>query len=373
MFEEILYPSSPLFWLLILSILAAVALFIARNFRTYVKFIYPNAKFEAIGNPFIQEKELNILIENPTLESLKDRLNVLRDYQVQGQTASSIQRSLDENLLRTIRMMRTDSSKKLAAFYDLYLQKIDFYLVKNEIKTLLRGTGKKQALDAAVLPQTKDFLVQLQNTTKESLPAVLTQQGFSKESIEKLMAEPVDLLQIDIIFDHVFLTRLRDVKVPRKCDQPKQDFIKNTIDMLTVKHLLRAKHLALSPDTCKRLYLGEGKQISRWRFDQMADAADVPQLVSALDGTSYYPALSAKTERYGKEHSAQVFEQAVDAAFLQRIKEISLQNYLTFGPSLRFLVSKEYEIKNLKVITKGIAENSSVDLIKNNLVKEVAL
>ncbi len=373
MFEDFLYPSSPLFWLIILGILAAVSLFIARTFRTYVKFIYPNAKFEAIGNPFIQEKELSVLIENPTLESFKDRLNVLRDYQVEGQTASSIQRSLDENFLRTIMMMRNDSSKKLVSFYDLYLQKIDFYLVKNEIKTLLRGTGKKQALDAAVLPQTKELLVMLQNTTKESLPELLTQQGFSKESIEKLMAEPVDLLQIDILFDHLFLCRLKEVKVPRKCDQPKQDFIKNTIDMLTVKHLLRAKHLSFSADVCKMFFLGEGKQISRWRFDQMADAADVSQVVTALDGTSYFPAVSAKTEQYVKEKSAQVFEQAVDAAFLQRIKEISLQNYLTFGPSLRFLVSKEYEIKNLKVITKGIAENISSDLIKNNLVKEVML
>ena len=322
MFEEILTPSSPLFWLVIIAILAAVSIFIGRSFRTYVKFIYPNAKFEAIGNPFIQEKELNILIENPTLDTFKDRLNVLRDYQVEGQTASLIQRSLDENFLQTIHMMRTDSSKKLAAFYDIYLQKIDFYLVKNEIKNLLRGTGKKQPLDTVVLPQTKELLVQLQNTKKESIPEVLTKQGFSKEFIEKLMVEPVDLLQIDILFDQFFLTRLKDVKVPRKCDQPKQDFIKNIIDMLTVKHLLRAKHLSLSADVSKMLFLGEGKQISRWRFDQMSDAADIPQVVTALEGTSYYPVVSAIIEQYTKEKSAQVFEQAIDAAFLQRIKDL---------------------------------------------------
>ncbi len=356
---------------MILIILAAVSVFIARNFRTYVKFIYPNAKFEAIGNPFIQEKELNVLIENPTLDSFKDRLNVLRDYQVQGETASLVQKSLDENFLRTITMMKKDSSKKLSAFYDLYIQKIDFYLLKNEIKNLLRGTGKKQPLDAAVLPQTRELLVQIQNTTKESLPSLLTRQGFSKELIDQLIKEPVDLLQIDISFDQFFLTRLQEVNVPGKCELPKQDFIKNTIDMMTIKHLLRAKQLSLPASACKTLFLGEGKQISRWRFDQMVDAADVPQLVSVLDGTSYFSAIFTKIESYNKEKSVQVFEQTIDGVFLQRIREISLQNYLTFGPSLRFLVSKEYEIKNLKVIAKGIAENLSSELIKNNLVREV--
>lgn len=371
MFEEILNPSSPVFWLIIIGILIAVALFIARNFRTYMKFIYPNAKYEAIGNPFIQEKELNILIENPSLEGFKDRLNVLRDYQVEGTTASLIQQSLDKNYLRTITMLRSDSPKKLSGFFDLYLQKIDFYLIKNEIKNRITGAVHTQPLDAAVLPRTRDFLVQLQHSTKESLPELLSSQGFSKNVIEELMKEPADLLRIDALLDRMFLNQLKQVTVPPKCDQPKQDFIKHIIDLWTIQHLLRAKQLSYPTDACTKLFLGEGKQIARWRFDQMADAADVPQMISLLDGTAYYPAVSSKIEQYTKERSVGVFEQAVQSVFIQRIKEISLQNYLTFGPTLRFLVSKEFEIKNLKVIAKGIAENVSSELMKRTLVTEV--
>jgi vacuolar-type H+-ATPase subunit C/Vma6 len=49
---------------------------------------------------------------------------------------------------------------------------------------------------------------------------------------------------------------------------------------------------------------------------------------------------------------------------------ISTQNYVTIGPTIRFLVSKEYEIKNLKIIAKGIDENLSSDLIKKLIITE---
>jgi V/A-type H+-transporting ATPase subunit C len=372
-FEEVLNPSSPLFWLTILIILGVVSTFIARSFKTYVKFIYPNAKFEAIGNPFIQEKELTPLVDAPSLEAFKDRLNILRDYQVDGQTATAIQHSLDQNFLRTLTMMQKDSTKKLRAFYDLYSQKIDFYLVKNEIKSILQGNKKNQSVQTTLVPQTKQLLEKLQTASKESLPQLLTALGFKDELILEISKDSPDLLTVDALFDKQYIDTFTELRVPHKCEQAHHDFIKNMIDMVTIKHLLRAKQLVLPPDRCKTFYLGEGKQIARWHFEQLADASDVPETITALEGTSYFSLLSTKLEQYKKEKSVQVFETSVESAFLARIKEISHQNYLTMGPSLRFLVSKEFEIKNLKVIVKGIAENISTEIIKNNLVKEVAV
>lgn len=372
MFEEILNPNSPIFWLFLISVLTAVFLFIARYFRTYVKFVYPNAKFEAIGNPFIQEKELNSLVDNATLDTFKDRLNTLRDYQVDGHTVSGIQHSLDQHFLRTVGMMRQDSSKKLSAFYDMYLQKKDIHLVKNAIKNTLLGKTKHPSLEAAIHPQTQKLISQVQGASKEQLPTLLQSYGFDKEFIEEISKETPDFLFIDILFEKQFLAQFKELKVPYKCEQAKQDFIKNMVDMLTIKHVLRAKQLSYPMERCTALFLGEGKQVSRWRFDAMVDASDVPGVITALDGTSYFPLLSTKIEQYTKEQSVQLFETSIHGVFLQRVKQIALQNYLTLGPTLRFLVSKEFEIQNLKAIVKGIAENLSVELIKNNLVKEVA-
>lgn len=370
MLEEILNPNSIFFWLLILSILAVVFAFIIRYFTPYVKFIYPNAKFEAIGNPFLIEKELQVLAEHTSLDAFKDRVNVLRDYQVTGDTVSSIQSSLDQNLLQTMRMMQNDSPKKMHAFYEIYLQRIDFYLVKNEIKQKLQGSSAESYLDKAILPITRDLLDRINHSTKETMPALLASYDFDTELIEELSKENPDMLQIDILFDKQFLRRLKDVSVPRNCEQTKQDFIKHVIDMLLIKHLLRAKHLSYPPEVCKTMFLGEGKQIAQWRFEQMVEAPDIPQLITAVEGTTYFSALSGASDRYGKEKSVHLFEQVIHGSFLQRVRELSLQNYQTIGPSLRFLVSKEFEIQNLKVIVKGIAEQLSKEMIQPNLVTE---
>ena len=59
MFEILLDPQHLPFWILVLGILAGAIAIISRPFSTYVRFVYPNAKFESIGNPFLNEKNLD--------------------------------------------------------------------------------------------------------------------------------------------------------------------------------------------------------------------------------------------------------------------------------------------------------------------------
>ncbi|MEA3457463.1 MAG: V-type ATPase subunit, partial [Candidatus Thermoplasmatota archaeon] len=75
-------------------------------------------------------------------------------------------------------------------------------------------------------------------------------------------------------------------------------------------------------------------------------------------------------EDYNKEESVQVLENSLDSFYLKLVKDISIQNYVNIGPTIRFLVSKEFEIMNLKIIAKGIEENIQSDIVKNLLIKE---
>ena len=73
---------------------------------------------------------------------------------------------------------------------------------------------------------------------------------------------------------------------------------------------------------------------------------------------------------YPKAGSVQIFENALDALLLKLVKNISTQNYASIGPTIRFIVSKEFEIKNLKIIVKGIGEGLPIDIIKPLLITE---
>ena len=167
--------------------------------------------------------------------------------------------------------------------------------------------------------------------------------------------------------DTHIINRFKRVKVPYKCEQAKQKFVKNMIDIRNIKNILRAKQLDYAKESYEKLFLGAGQEIASWKFKEMADVDEISQVISSLEGTSYYGVLKDAIERYNTEGSVQVLENALDGLFLKLVADISTQNYVSIGPTIRFIVSKEFEIRNLKIIAKGIGENLPSEMIKSYL------
>jgi len=372
--EIILDPYNYPFWILIIATIAGAIAIISRPFSTYVKFVYPNAKFEAIGNPFITENELNKVVENKNLSDFKDSLNSSKNYNVTGESIFEIQQSLDKNFVKTIEMMQKDSSKKMKAFYNAYIQKLDNYLLKNTLKNKF-GNKKidEKTAENAILPSTKNLILDIIASDKEKIAEILKSKEFDKKILEVLSEETVDNLKIDTAIDKYIINKIRQVKVPYKCDKAKQHFLNSYIDIVNVKNTLRAKQLGYDEKAIKELYLGEGQEIAKWKLKEISEADSVAQVISALEGTSLYDPLKNSIEKYNHEETVQVLENALDGHFIKLVKDISIQNYSSIGPTLRFIVSKEFEINNLKIIVKGIGEGLSSNLFKSLLVKEASL
>jgi len=194
----ILDPGSIFFWLLIVAVIAGAVAVISRPFSTYVKFVYPNAKFEAMGNPYVKDKELSILIDSRNISDFKEHLNALKDYKVEGETSNELQGSLDKSFLTTVEMMKKDSSKKMNEFYNTYLEKIDIYLVKNALKNkLLEKTSDETIISRAILSSTKELLRNIINAEKEDLRSILKTHGFSKEIVDSISDKDTDFLLLD--------------------------------------------------------------------------------------------------------------------------------------------------------------------------------
>lgn len=371
MFEVIFDPYNYPFWIFIILIIAGAIAVISRPFSAYVKFVYPNAKFEAIGNPFITDSELNRIVENKNLVDFKDALNASKDYNLSGDNIFELQQSLNDNLLQTIEMMQKDSSKKMKEFYDMYIEKIDVYLVKNTIKNKLDDRKiDEKIFDQAILIKTKTLLQKIIDAEKENLPEILKTYGFEKEVFDVFSDENIDYLKLDTAIDKHIINKIRQVKVPYKCDKAKELFVNYILDIINIKNILRAKQLGYDEESIKKLLLGVGQEIASWKLKEISEVDSVPQAISRLEGTSYYNVLKDAIEEYNKAGSVQIFENALDALLLKLVKNISTQNYASIGPTIRFIVSKEFEIKNLKIIVKGIGEGLPIDIIKPLLITE---
>ena len=373
MFEEIFNINGYIFWIILIFILSIIIFFVLRSFSTYFKFIYPNAKLEAIGNPFLSEKELNKVIEGQNITNFKDIVKKSINFDVKGTTIYEMQRSLDTHLIQTIEMIRKDSSKKMNGFFDLYLEKLDSFLIKNVIKKRLNNEKiDNKIIENAIKPITKKLLYKITDSKKEDLIKILKDYSYDLESFDFKSVENVNLLELDTAFDKHFINKFRKQKVPRKCEKAKQKFVSYFIDIKNIKNILRAKQMGYDQQVCNKLFLGEGHEVADWRYKKMCESSSVKEIISSLAETSYYNLLSNTLETFSKENTIQILENALDVQFLKFLRDLSVENYITIGPTLRFIVSKEFEIRNLKVIVKGIGEGLSKDLIKKLVIAESA-
>ncbi len=371
LFGFILDPYNYPFWILIVTIIFVVVALISRPFSTYVMFTYPNAKYEAIGNPFISDKELNRVIDTKDLLNFKEALNASKDYNLSGDNTYEIQQSLDDNLIQTIKMMQKESSKKMNGFFNTFIEKFDIYLIKNTIKYKLENKKiNDELINKAILPTTKTLLQKIMESEKQNISEILKNYGFEKDVIDAVTEDTFDLLKIDTTIEKYIINKFKDIKVPYKCESAKHKFVGTLMDTITIKNILRAKQLGYNEESCKKLFLGEGQEIASWKFKEIAELDSVPHVISGLEGTSYYDSLKNVIEEYNKVKSVQVLENALDSNLLKLVEDISTKNYVTIGPTIRFIVSKEFEIENLKIVAKGISEGLSTDIVKNYLVKE---
>ena len=373
MFEILLDPQHLPFWILILGIIAVAIAVISRPFSTYARFVYPNAKFEAIGNPFLHDKNLDPLMESKGLSSFIEHLNSMKDYNLEGETPAAIQHSLDTHYLSMLSMMKRDSSKAMASFYEVYLKIQDMMVIKNSVFSLLYHKELPDHIDQALLPLTQELLQKLKEAEEQQLPEILREYGFPQELLDLIDKKEVDVSLLDAQFDRYSMSLLNAVHVPYKCEKGKQAFIKTYLDLLNMKHLLRAKQLHIDKDSIQRYYLGEGREIPPWKFTELAQVEAIPQIIAGLEGTSYYETLTKAMDAYNKEQSTQSLETALDRLLLHKIAEISSQYYVTIGPTLRFLISKQFEIRNLKIIAKAVSEGLSPPQMKPLLVTEGTL
>ena len=364
MFEFLTDPTSPIFWAFILLVILVPLLLIARPFLAYIRFVYPNAKYEAIGNPYITARELNNLIDTKDTTGFVESLNAHKDYHVEGATSEEIQQSLDHHLIDTLTMIQKDNAAKLHEFFMLFIEKHDLSIIRHHVKAILFPYVHVPENLTPYHPQTRRLIDLLAKEPKETLPDVLRKYEIPSTIIDQITTDTPDSLRIDSEFDKYIINRFLTTPLPYRCDPARNHYVKIWIDVLNISTALRAKHLGYTPEQIQNLFLGDGQEISAWKYKELAETDQIPQIIQTLEGTSYFQKLKDAIEQFHTEKSIQPLEQAIQLQYMEHLRNISLKYYQNLGPQLRFIISKEFEITNLKIIAKGLADQVAAEMIK---------
>ncbi|KAA0003242.1 MAG: hypothetical protein FE048_01920 [Thermoplasmata archaeon] len=355
--------SSTLILLILFSVAAigAIAKFFP-SLAIIAQFTYPNAKFNAIGAPYLKEKELAHLINSKSLEDLKNNI-VSRDFHVEGESIEEMQKSIDASLIKILQMAKNDSPRSVKKFYDAYIKKIDARPLKNVLKAI--AEEKEIPEEEIFSPEIKNFVEAIRKASKDEMPAIFSFHGM--EEIWKLIEEKAPFMEIEGAIEKKIIREILAVPLPKSCRHARDLFVKYFIDILNLKAIFRAKYMGM--ELKEKNLFGEGREISHWQLEHFLKIDAIAEIISLLEGTSYIKPLRDALTEFEKE-GVGALERALDRHFLSAVGNIAVEHTMNLGPGIRFVVEKEFEAQNLRAIIKGVGEEMPAERIWKVVVVE---
>ena len=118
--------------LILIGIIIVVVLFLTkgRGLTAVVKFAYPNAKYNAIGNPYVRKDKLESLTE---LKNLQDFTNILeKEYNlIEAKNIEEVENKLTNAQISSFLEILNDSPKPIKRFFQVYFEKYEIEIIKS--------------------------------------------------------------------------------------------------------------------------------------------------------------------------------------------------------------------------------------------------
>jgi len=301
------------------------------------KFSYANARFSAIEPIFLREKEIERLLDCKNLEEFKNSI-ISKDFVLYGNTAREIQESIDECHRKIIMMAMNDSPKNVREFYKLWLKRLEIEKLKYAIEKKMHGEEFEiKVFDEEI----KEMVEEIKRGEERKL----------REIFNVSFEMPFEEIEREI--DKKIINELLNLRLPRYSRKAKDKFMRMWIDIMNIKSILRGKYYGLE-DIEKNIIAG-GWELPDWQIERLIKIDSISEIISLLEGTSYYPPLKDAIVDFEKE-GVIVFERVLDKHLLNISNLIADENPIAIGPGIRFLIEKEFEVRNLKAIAKSIEE-----------------
>lgn len=325
------------------------------------QYIYAVSRIRAIEKRLLDRGKLDRMVDARTPE---EALKVLleADYgnaSPDAAGAADYESILTDEYKKVYKLLREMAPD--AEVFDLFLQIHDFHNAKVILKAeflqqelsdkLMMNTG---SMDAAKLK------AMIRDRSMAQLPDVL----------RKAVEEGIDVFNrtgdpqaIDLILDQACYRHMKEMASGWGNDFL-NEYVTITIDLINIKMFLRLKRLQKSWDFLQKALLQGGNITPRVYIEKM----DTPleEFVAALRFTPYGSMVDAGVESLKVSGSLTKLEQLADNYLMNFIRK---SKYMTFGlePMVGYLVAKETEIKNARIIMVGKLNNIPNETIRERL------
>lgn len=244
---------------------------------------------------------------------------------------------------------------------------INIFLISNDyhnIKVFLKSEFSGQEVaDIIVEPGSipVDTLnVMIQDRNFGDMPAVM--RNAVEESIETFGATKNPQI-IDLIMDKAHFVHMKEL-AEKSGSKFLNDLVVIMIDICNLKIFLRVKNLKKTWDFLQKVLIAGGKIDSKTFVENLDTSLD--NFLESLRYTQYGDLLEESIENIKSTKSITKFEKLCDNFILSFVKNAK---FMTFGvePLIGYLIAKETEIRNARIIMVGKINNIPNEKIKERL------
>ncbi|MCL2607950.1 MAG: ATP synthase A1 subunit C [Methanomassiliicoccaceae archaeon] len=275
------------------------------------------------------------------------------------------------NMARVFSDILRSTTGELRDMVSAYLTKWDLW----NLKVILRGKAygaDKESIKEDLVPAGRlnevmlDKLLSLE-TDKEVI------EEFGRMEHMKVPPEVVNaftaegrLGSVEDYFDRLFYTRLLSQLDPSS--GPKrlfQDFIRREIDTINLETILILKMEGIFGDDVMKYIIPGGKQIDKKLATQLANAETISAAANDLSQLDFYEDIKETLTENG---SLKNFVAAMKKYHIGLTKKFSSLYPLSVIPVLDFMIRKNIEVDNIRIIARGIESGIDRETIKELLV-----
>ena len=356
-----------------LALLIIILLFLSyfTVLRAIAAYSYSNARFKAVGTPFLSRPMLESLSESTNLLDLSSRLSEY-DYRVPQGPRVSIE-ELEEALeTETIRMLRNtlaatpDGSKP---FFRAYLVRMDSLQVKKALRAV--RTGRKPNVHPAYYVDANMVRLLAEAPAPQDVAEMVGDNFIGQALAEAVQQNPDEPVLWEMAIDRAAFKNIYGsiALLDDEIRAPIREFYGRMADVYNINLLARAKSLGIIPSEVLSWTAQGGRELAQWRLEQLAETQDFQTFVSELDSTSYGAYMK---EKGLNPEQAPELEHALDWHMLDMVSELASKNTLLAGPALKFAFGKEREARNIMAVARAVADGVGFADVEHFLIAEAS-
>ncbi len=325
---------------------------------------YMNARVRVMKSTMIDKDEYNRLIKMSPAGITKFMGETaykkeIDELAMKYHGVDLIEAALNLNAARSFNKLIRISSGRAETLIQAYLVRYDIY----NLKTILRGKNvsmdekkiRKLLIPAGRLDMAALDILLKKETSAEILIAskvVRTDKDFL--AAINVCEKGKCLCSIEDALDKNYYNMLMELSHT----MPKQGryvraFLKTEIDLLNLKVLFRLVREKLPKKDIIDKLVFSGEKLTRKKLMELAGSKDCEELYSALSGTGYDTVLEKSMDDLRHKNELGTSEIALEKHWLRQVDLMLHQHPLSIGPILGYMVGKDIEIRNLRMLVRA--------------------